>query len=247
MRNIPAVWIGCVVLSSVARAQSPTRPLPPVDTIIARYLAARGGADRIRHTKSIRLSGHMDFGAGATGADTIEMARPVRIHTVVHLTQGTIVQGYDGTTAWGVNPFNGDSTARVLDAGTAKNVIAGADMDGPLLDYRARGITITPAGLDTAQGRPAWALTVARPDSTVDTYFIDTASYQLTRWQGRRVADGVPVIYETYFSDYRQAGGMWFPGRLESHTLGRPGRQLIVVDAVAVDLPVDDARFRKPN
>lgn len=244
MRNV--CWV-CVMLSSAAMAQAPARL--PVDTIVARYLAARGGADRIRGTKSIRLSGHIEFGGGATGVDTIEMARPGRIRTVVHLAQGTLEQVYDGTTVWGMDPFSGDSTAKVLDAGTAKNVIAGGDMDGPLLDYRARGIKVTlaDAALDTAQGRPAWALTVVRPDSTVDTYFIDTTSYQLTRWQGHRVADGVPVIYETYFTDYRQAGGMWFPGRLESHTLGRPGRQVIVVDTVAVDLPVDDRRFAMPH
>lgn len=239
-----SVWFGLLALSSAAAAQTPARL--PVDTIIARYLAARGGADRIRNTKAIRLVGHMEFGQGASGIDTIEMARPGRIRTTVHFPQGTLVQGYDGHTVWGINPFGGDSTPRVLDTGTAKNVIAGGDMDGPLLDYRSRGTEVTLIGADTAQGRPAWALKVVRADSTVDTYFIDATSYDLTRWQGHRVADGVPVIYETYFRDYRRYGGMLFPCRLESHTLNRPGSQLIIVDSVAVDLPVADARFRMP-
>jgi hypothetical protein len=156
------------------------------------------------------------------------------------------MQGYDGKTVWGINPFNGDSTPRVLDSGTAKNVIAGGDMDGPLLDSRARRIQVRLLGLDTAQGKPAWALRVVRPDSTVDTYYIDTASYALTRWQGKRVADGVPVTYETYFHDYRRYSGLLFPCRLESHTLDRPGLQVIVVDSVAVDPSVDDLRFRMP-
>jgi len=241
MRN---AWFGLILAASGAAAQTPSGP--PVDTIVARYLAARGGADRIRNTRAIRLVGHMDFGQGAGGIDTIEMARPGRVRTTVHLAPGTLVQGYDGTTAWGINPFGGDSTPRVLDAGTAKNVIAGGDMDGPLLDYQLRGIRVTLARLDTAAGRPAWALTVIRPDSNLDTYFIDSASYQLTKWQGHRVADGVPVVYETYFQDYRRFGGMWFSCRLESHTLGRPGRQLIIVDSVAVDPPVADARFKMP-
>jgi hypothetical protein len=239
-----AWFVSFVLTPSVMTAQ--LAPHLPVDTVVARYLAARGGADRIRSTRAIRLVGHMEFGQGVSGVDTIEMARPGRIRTTVHFAQGTLVQGYDGKTVWGINPFAGDSTARVLDTGTAKNVIAGGDMDGPLLDSKARGIQVSLIGLDTAQGKPAWALKVVRGDSTVDTYFLDTASYQLTRWQGHRVSDGVPVIYETYFKDYRRYGGMLFPCRLESHTLDRPGSQLIVVDSVAVDQPVPDDRFKMP-
>jgi hypothetical protein len=234
-----------VMAPQVAVAQS--APHPSVDTIVARYLAARGGADRMRNTKAIRLTGHIELGQGVSGADTITMARPGRILTVVHFPQGTLVQAYDGKTVWGINPFKGDSAPQVLDAGTAKNVIAGGDMDGPLLDYRARGIQVSFLGLDTAQGRPAWALKVVRPDSTVDTYFVDTASYGVTRWQGKRVAGGVPVVYETYFRDYRRYGGQLVPCRLESHTLGQPGLQVIVVDSVVVDPVIRDDWFRMPG
>lgn len=239
-----SLWFGLILVTSVATAQSPATP--SVDTIVARYLAARGGADRIRSVKAIRLTGHMEFGQGLSGVDTVEMARGGRVRTTVHLPAGTLIQGYDGRTVWGINPFQGDTAPHPLDAGTTKNVIAGGDMDGPLLDYRARGIRVSVARLDTADGRPAWALMVIRPDSNVDTYFVDTASYRLTRWQGHRLADGAPVTYETYFRDYRQVAGLWYSCRLESHTLGRPGRQLIIVDSVAVDAPVDDGRFRMP-
>jgi len=238
-------WSGLVlglVLTAPAGAQS-----PGVDGIVARYLAARGGADRIRAVRAERLTGSMTFPNGVSGIDTIEMARPGRIRTTVHFPAGTLVQGFDGATVWGINPFQGDTTPRVLDAGTAKNVIAGGDMDGPLLDYGARGIRVTLAGLDTADGRPAWALTVIRPDSNVDTYYVDTASYRLTKWRGHREANGTPVVYETYFREYRQVAGLWFSCRLESHTLGRPGEQVIIVDSVMVDPPVDDRRFRMPG
>lgn len=239
------IWFG-VLLVAVRGAAAQGPAYPPVNTIVARYLAARGGADRLRAVRAERLYGRLTFPNGVTGVDTVEMARPGRIRTTVHLPQGTLVQGYDGKTVWGINPFGGDSTPRVLDAGTAKNVIAGGDMDGPLLDHGVRHIAVTLAGLDTADGRPAWALTVVRPDSNVDTYFVDTASAVLTKWQGHRVANGTPVVYETYFRDYRRFGGLWFACRLESHTLGRPGTQLIVVDSVAVDPVVEDARFKMP-
>jgi len=239
------MWLGMAL--GLACAGRTAAQAPTVDAIVGRYLAARGGADRMRAVTAERLTGHMSFPGGLSGIDTIEMARPGRIRTTIHFPQGMLVQAYDGRTVWGVNPLAGDTAPHPLDEGLAKNVIAGGDLDGPLLDYRARGIRVTLAGLDTADGRPAWALTVVRPDSNVDTYYVDTLSYRVTRWRGHRVANGTPVVYETYFRDYRQVAGLWFPCRLESRTLGRPGEQVILVDSIAVDPAVDDARFRMPR
>lgn len=243
-----AILIGLCAATAVAapaRAQSAGSPAS-VDAVIARYLAARGGAARVRAVRTERMEGRITFADGAGGADTVELARPQRIRTTIHIGDRLLVQGYDGTTAWAINPFAGDTAPRALDPGTAKNVIAGADMDGPLVDWAARGNRVTLAGLDTADGRPAWALRVTRPDSTTDTYFVDTASCLVTKWQGERVIGGAPVVFETYFRDFRQVDGLTFPFTLVSDTRGRPGTQRMAFDAVAVDVPIPDARFRMP-
>lgn len=236
-----------MIIAAPACAQAPRLAADPsADSVIARYLAARGGAERIQAVRTERMVGRITLANGAAGTDTVELARPLRIRTTLHLGGRVMVQGYDGRTAWTINPFASDTTPHALDPGTAQNVIAGADMDGPLVDWAAKGNRVTLAGLDTADGRPAWALRVTRPDGTKDTYFVDTASSLVTKWQGARVIAGTPVVFETYFRDWRRIAGLMFPFTLVSDTRGRPGNQRIAFDSIAVDPPIPAARFRGP-
>ena len=178
--------------------------------------------------------------------DTIELARPGRVRTTIHFSQGVLIQGYDGHTVWGLNPFQGDTAPHPLEAGTAKNVIAGGDLDGPLLDYAAKGNRVSLVGVDTADGHPAYALRVVRPDSTDDTYFVDTTSFLQVKWQGHRVMDGKPVVFETYFRDYRRVSGVMVAFRLDSGTEGSPANLHFVFDSATIDPVIPDARFVMP-
>jgi hypothetical protein len=239
MRN-PALWVGAaLILAASAQAQD-------VDHVISRYVAARGGSERLKGVRAERLTGRISLPGGLNGVDTIELARPLRVRTTIHFSSGVLIQGYDGHTVWGVNPFQGDTAPHPLDAGTAKNVIAGGDMDGPLVDYATKGNRLTLLGIDTADGRPAYAIRVVRPDSTDDTYFVDTASFLQVKWQGHRVMDGKPVVFESYFRDYRRVGGVMIAFRIDSGVEGEPAGQHMIFDAALVDPPISDARFVMP-
>jgi len=228
-----------------ANADSAARPA--LDAIIARSLGARGWLAALRAVRTERLTGSITFPSGDSGPDTVELARPLRVRTTIHLGAGVVLQGYDGRTAWALNTLAGDTAAHPLDPGTAANVIAGADMDGPFVDYATKGIAVTLAGRDTANGRPAWSLHVVRPDGSDDTYFVDTATALVTKWRGRRTLGGTAVVFETDFSDYRPVGGVRLPFRLASRTVGRPGVLLIAIDSAAVNVPIADDRFTMPD
>ncbi|HEY6807842.1 MAG TPA: hypothetical protein VI160_03550 [Gemmatimonadales bacterium] len=228
-----------LVLAGPASAQT-------VGDIVSRYLAARGGLERLKAVRTARLAGRISFSTGASGVDTVELARPLHVRTTLRINGQTLVQAYDGRVAWTLNPFAGDTAAHPVDPGTAKNIIAGADIDGPFVDFAAKGNAITYAGRDTAAGRPVFRLHVTRADSIDDTYFIDTASYLLLKWEGRRAPDGVPVVFETFFRDYRSVGGVQIAYRLDSDTQGRPGGIHIAFDSVRINVPVDPARFALP-
>lgn len=217
------------------------------DQIIARHIVARGGAARLAAVRSEHLEGHVSFGSTASGVDTVDLARPQRIRTIVVLNGKTIVQAYDGHVAWTVNPFAGIDTPQVMAPDLAKNVIAGADMDGPLVNAPAKGNRIALAGLDTADGRPAYKLVVTEPDGLVDTYFIDSATALQTKWQGRRMVDGKPVVFESMFRDYRRVAGVMLAYRIDSYTLGQPGAQHLTFDRIEVNAPEPDDRFTIPR
>gem|GEM_PF-3174130 len=126
-------------------------------------------------------------------------------------------------------------------------MIAAADLDGPLVNYQAKGNRVTLVGVDTADGRPAYVLHVVRRDSTEDRYYIDTTSALQVRWEGHRMQNGVPVVFDTYFRDYRRVSGVMVAFRTDSETRGRPGATHILFDSVAINVPIDRSRFVMPG
>lgn len=241
-----AIVLGAIVLGAMPGAAQHQRP-PSVRAIIARFVAARGGLAQLRAVRTVRMVGTIRFGGGPAWRDIVELERPDHVRTQLTMRDGTLIQAYDGCTAWMVSPARGDTEPRVLDPGTAKNVAAGADIDGPLVDAAEKGNRVTLAGLDTAGGRPAWALRVVRPDSTVDIYDIDTLSYRQVRWLGHRTLNGRPVVFESTFGDYRRVGGVLFPFRIESRTRGRPGGQRVAFHSVVVNVSIPARDFAMPG
>ena len=236
--------LGAVIAAAVfargAAAQS-------ADSIIALNVAARGGPAALRAIRTERLVGRIELGPGLAGNDTVELERPLHVRTSIHLGDRALVQASDGRTTWTINPFAGDSVAHLMDADQARNVEAGADFDGPLVDYAAKGNHVTTAGVDTADGRPAWALNVVTADGLHDRYFIDMQSHLQTKWTGERVVNGDTVVFESYFRDYRRIGGVMIAFRIDSDTRGRPGGQHIMVERAEVNVPIDPSRFRMPR
>ena len=160
------------------------------------------------------------------------MARPGQIRTTVIIQGRKLIQGNDGHAGWTLDVAR-SRAPRALSPETARNVAAGADFDGPLVDYAAKGNSISFAGMDTAEGRPAYKLRVKLANGLVDSYFIDAKTYMQTKWEGdRTTADGSPITYVSYFRDYRPIEGVMWAHRIDSGTKGEPATQHIVTETV---------------
>ena len=218
-----------------------------LDRLLERHVAARGGREALRAVRTAKLWGRFYSGPGAPALAMVELARePARVHTWIDFDGRVFEQGWDGREGWVLNPFRGDTLAQPLPPEEAKNVAAGADIDGPLVDWRAKHEQMALAGLDTAAGRPAWKLVVTRPDSLVDDYWLDTLTLMQTKWRAWRTQAGQKVEFESYFGDYQRVGGVDWALRIDSGTPGVPGGQHFVFDSVRVGLPLDPSRFERP-
>lgn len=237
-----------LLLIAAVAAASPGRAPADLDDLLARFERARGGHAALAKVKRARLLGRLAIGPGNDGQATVDLARgPFRIHTQIDFGPRRFEQGWDGTTAWAINPFRGDSVAQVISGDDARNVAAGADYDGPLLDWRAKGHHASFAGPDTADGRPAYKIAVVTAAGLHDTYWLDAQSYMQTKWEGVRAQGADTVTFVSYFRNYRVFGGVPWAMRIDSETKGQPGGQLFLFDSVAVNVAQDTSMFRKPE
>jgi hypothetical protein len=215
-----------------------------VDQIIAKSLAARGGIDKVKAIQTQRLTGHISFGPDADGPFQVEIKRGGKIREELTLKGKTIVRISDGTSGW---IMEGEVDPRPLSGDDLKNLAGSADIEGALLDYKAKGNNVELLGKEQVEGKDAYKLVVTEKNGRVRYDYIDCASYLGVKWEGKILANGKELQVASVFRDYRPVDGILYAFAIDSETIGTPYKQHLVLDKVEVNSPMDDARFGKPG
>ena len=242
MRTYFAIAILCAT-SVVARADQ-------LDDILARNLAARGGADKLRAIKSLRATGKIKLGGGnfSLSADFGEVIeRPNRIRTEITIQGLTQISASDGTDAWTVSPFNGRRDAEHASIDDKRQIEQTAELDGPLVDWRTKGHRIEYLGTENVDGAPAIKLRVTRKDGDLQYVFLDPDTALEIRITTVRKVRGTEDIEETDLGEYQQVAGVWLPFSLESGPQGAPRQSRIHIERVEPNVATDPVWFRVPT
>ncbi len=236
--------LACVVvvglIAPLARAED-------VDEIVARHLAVRGGAARIAAIRSLRVAGKARGPRGREARVVRELKRPGMIRTEITAQGLTGVYAFDGRRGWQVSLHDGEFEPRPMLDAAARQAGEQADIDGPLLDWKAKGHRVELIEREAVEGREAWKLKVTLGSGAVRHLFIDTQSHMHVRTEGVVDVGGRELAIEATFGDHRESGGVLFPHRIVSGVKGRPERLRISVEKVEIDAPLDDTRFRMPE
>jgi len=238
IRKLKLAGFILAVLSPVLYAQT-------ADDLIAKYVAARGGKDKIKSVNSIRMTGRMVMGP-MEAPILIIMKRPDQVRVEFTLQGMTAIRAYDGTSGWAIMPFMGKKDAEPIATDELKELQDEADIDGPLVDYKAKGNTVELLGKDKVEGTDAYKLRLTRRNGDVDTIYLDADSYLEIKGEGKRIMRGSEHEFETSITDYRQVGGLMFPFALDSAIKGSQERQRITMDKVELNVPVEEASFKMP-
>jgi len=220
------------------------------DDLVAKVLAARGGAEKIKAVRSQRVSGTISFGPGAEGPFTVEFVRPGKMHMDITIDDQTVVRVYDGKSAgWVINPFARDHNKDVQPMGEQdlQNIADESDFDGPLVDYQSKGNHIELAGQDQVDGKPVNLLKLTNKNGDVRTYSFDASSNLAVKWQGKRKVDNQELDVVTFFSDYRDVDGLKFAFEVDSDTPGTQLMQKIAIAKIELNADIDAQRFGKPQ
>lgn len=218
------------------------------DELIAKNLEARGGIDKIKAIKSVRFEGKMDFGGGNFVLAMIAVQkRPSFLRTEASLQGLTAIQAYDGTDAWQIQPFGGRKDPERLSADDAKDLIEEADLDGPLVDYKAKGNTVEYLGTEDVDGTEAHKLKLTRANKTVQYIYFDPDYFLQIRVVTQRMVRGAQVESESDLGNYEQVAGVWMPFAIDSGSVGstEKGQKLTFTKAEA-NVELDDAQFHFP-
>jgi outer membrane lipoprotein-sorting protein len=239
LRRLLLVIAASFATVSLASAQT-------AEDIVAKHVAARGGMEKLKAVKTIRMTGTMTAGPGIEAPITIEMKRPKNTRLEFTLQGLTGVQAYDGTTAWAIMPFQGKKDPEALPAEQAKIMDEQADFDGQLIDYKEKGHTVELVGKEQVEGTDAYKLKATNKDGEVQYHFLDAEYFLEIRTETSRTIRGTQMEFESSIGDYKEVGGLMFPHSIESGPKGSPQRQKLTISKIELNPDIDEARFKMP-
>jgi hypothetical protein len=217
-----------------------------VDEVIARHLEARGGVERVRALNSLRMTGRMTIGTDASEPFSLELKRPNKTRVEFAVKGQVAVQSFDGTRGWVVMPFAGITEPQVLPPGEPRELAEQADIDGPLLDYRAKGSRAELVGKVKLASGEAFKVKLTLRSGGVRFFFIDAQTGFLVRAEGHRPAAQGASNFVNIFSDHRKVQGLVLPFRVESAPEGSDEKQQLVFSSIELNVPIEESRFAVP-
>ena len=218
------------------------------DELAAKNVAAKGGAEKLAALHSLRLSGKL-----LVNGDTLQLGyvatveRPDSVRIEATLQGLTLIQAYDGTQGWKINPFQGRKDPEKMSADDAKDLSEdAADFAGALVDYQAKGYKLDYLGTEDVDGTDAHKVRVTRQNGDITYVFLDPEYFLEIRTITRRIQHGVPRETVTDFGDYEKVSGVYFPFYQASGPNGSSDRQKLQFDKAEANSAIDGSLFRFP-
>jgi hypothetical protein len=249
--------------------------------IVDKNVAARGGLQAWRAVQTLSLQGEMGAGGnqraslalptphGKDIADSLprrpaeeaqlpflmELKRPRKMRLELQFNGQTAVQVYDGTNGWKFRPFLNRNDVEPYSKEEQEIASHREDLDGPLVDYAAKGSRVELDGTEKVEGRQTYKLKVIEKTGRTVHVWVDAETFLEAKVEGQpRVLDGAAHPVEVYYRDYRSVDGLKIPFVLETRVLpvGKNALGLrdtpvppekVVIDKVQVNPKFDEKLF----
>jgi hypothetical protein len=231
----------------VVVADSTTAPVDLTATqIVERNVAARGGLEAWRNVKTLSMSGKLDAG-GKQNVQlpfVLEMERSRKTRLELQFNGQTAVQVYDGTNGWKLRPFLNRNDVEPYTPEELKAASMQADLDGPLVDYAAKGTQVDLEGVEKVEGHNAYKLKLTMKGGQVRHLWVDRQTFLEVKVEGvpRRI-DGKMRPVEIYYRDYKSVNGLIVPYILETAVEGVKQSHKITIESVVVNPKLEDSLF----
>jgi len=221
---------------------------PSADSILDKYIAAVGGAQRLANLKSWVATGtSLGYeGLGGGGSFSIYAQAPDHRTTQIqfkdHPERGDNTRAYNGTQGWIKSP-------RGL---VPEYEFTGSELEGmrtdALISFPGQIKTAfrnwTVGQNDVVGDKEVFVVQGRNPSGFMATFYFDTKTNLLARVVRYSASPIGRIPTQMDYSDYRDVGGIKFPYKYQFSWLD--GRDQFQITDVKTNVPIDAAKFGKP-
>lgn len=224
-----------------------------VAEVIDRNVAARGGLEAWRKVDTMVWLGHLERNTkdAQKVPFVMQLKRPnlTRFELKEQFDQFTRI--FDGAHGWKIRPgSDGRPETKNFSPEEVNFSRTEFALDGPLIDYQAKGVSAVLDGLDTVEGKKAYRLSLTLPSGAQRKVWIDTKTNLEIRYDRPATSPfrpGAPV--SVYYRDYSVVDGLKIAHVIENGSAdGNPGvaADKLVVERVLVNPKLDAGTFAPP-
>jgi photosynthetic reaction center cytochrome c subunit len=222
---------------------------PTAEQVLAKYVAAVGGADAIAKLKTLRMQGTREGGRGGPAPYEVTLASPDRLYVVASMPSqgqqpaGEVRQGINGasggwtTNARGARALNATELA---DLRNAMRYMMPLKLAEPFPQMRVLGRA-------RVGDAPAWVLE-AKPSANVrQLFFFDQQSGLLVRQLTIRALFINDVPEQVDYEDYRDVNGVKMPFTVRTSGIN-PNNPIAIrkFTEIKANVPIEDSIFAMP-
>ena len=216
---------------------------PTVQKIIAKYVQAIGGKKTNEKIKTRTTKGTIELAPmGIKGTFESFTAAPEKSLTKMSLTGiGDIIEGYDGKTAWSINPISGNRDKQGVELAQAAltyNFYREVNLNTlyPKMTFK---------GIEKVGQNDAYVLVGVSGNLPPETFYFDTKTGLLVQQDITLETPEGKTPTKNFFEDFRDVDGVKIP--FKSRSILPQFEIITILTELKQNVAVEDAKFTKPK
>ncbi len=217
--------------------------------IIALHLAANGGMEKIKSTKTLKKTGSFKEGKELLQITEYYKA-PNKYRLEKRFRKGgqkyLSVLATDGRTVWSRDISPEKKPPVVIKGAEAEKFLADADIYGDLVDWKEKGHNFSYQGKTDVSGRSAFLLKAGMSNGEVRWYYFDSKTFHVTRIEFKETFAGTKVYASIYPIKFKRVNGKYHYETIEFTASGQIYRT-IAYDQIIANEDISDDLFTLPK
>lgn len=203
-----------VALSAGVAGPLQAQALPSAADLVAKHVAAIGGKDAVLAITSLKQSATMEIPMmGLSASMEMYSAAPNKAMSKTTIPgMGEMMQGFDGTVGFDMNPMAGP---RLLEGTELTQAKDNADFHGNLLLDAKNYTSMETVGEAEFNGEAAYKVKLVRTSGTTTTNYFSKATGLMIGSEMTVKSQMGDIEATTKISDYKAFGAVKFPTRLQ--------------------------------
>ena len=248
MKKTLALFSALFVFISVQTLQAQT-----AESIVDAYLETIGGKENLEAIKSVKFN----CKAQAQGMDipvTMYQKAPNKQRMDMTFQGQEITQmAFDGETGWSTNFMT--MKPEKWDAEQSNIMKTEMTFPDPFLNYKKNGYTVSLEGEEEIEGTMCYKIKLTKKPLTIEGKEVENFSYYfmdketnvtIMQRDFAKVGEMKGMATETFFSDYDEVEGVYFPFTIMQKVNNQPVFSVSIENAEA-NIEIEDAKFAFPE